>query len=255
VPIFGVNSSFAGYIGSRIDVTDQKLAEEALSKVSQKLIEAHEEERARLARELHDDVVQRLALLAVSLAEIKKNLPKSAIELHRGMEGAHHAAAELGNDVQSLSHQLHPSKLEILGLAKATTSFCKELSERQGMKIDVHAESVPQDLPKDISLCLFRVLQEALHNAAKHSGARHFEVSLIGSPSGIELTVHDSGIGIDPAEALKGDGLGLKSMSERLKLVSGELFVLSRVGEGTTIRAVVPLRNKIACAGLPQTRS
>jgi PAS domain S-box-containing protein len=249
VPRFGVNGSFAGYIGSCLDVTDRKLAEEALSKVSQKLIEAHEEERALLARELHDDIVQRLALLAVNLEGIKRNLPRSAIELRRQVEEAHNAAADLGNDVQTLSHQLHPSKLEILGLTKATTSFCKELSERQGVKVDFHAENVQRDLPKEVSLCLFRVLQEALHNAAKHSGVRHFEVSLMGRPSGIELTVHDSGIGVDLAEALKGQGIGLKSMSERLKLVSGELSVHSGAGAGTTIRAVVPLSSKMTAPG------
>ena len=248
VPIFGVNDSFAGYIGSCIDVTDRKLAEEALSKVSQKLIEAHEEERTRLARELHDDIVQRLALLAVGLEGIKKNLPRAAIELRMQVEEAHDAAAELGIDVQTLSHRLHSSKLEILGLTKAATSFCKELSERQGLKIDFQAENVPQDLPRDVSLCLFRVLQEALQNAAKHSGVTEFEVSFIGRPSGIELTVHDSGIGVDPAEAFKGAGLGLTSMSERLKLVSGELSIYSRVGKGTTIRAVVPLTSKMKAA-------
>jgi signal transduction histidine kinase len=156
------------------------------------------------------------------------------------VEEAHNAAAELGNDVQTLSHRLHSSKLEILGLTKATISFCKELSERQAVTIEVHAWNVPQDLPKEVSLCLFRVLQEALQNAAKHSGVTNFE---------IELTVHDSGIGVDPAEALKGDGLGLTSMSERLKLVSGELSIHSRVGAGTTIRAVVPLSSEITSPG------
>jgi len=248
VPRFSGESSFAGYIGSCIDVTDRKSAEEVLSKVSQKLIEAHEEERARLARELHDDINQRLALLAVSLDGIKQDLPRSATEFHRRVEEARSWVEDLASDVQALSHRLHSSKLEILGLVKATTSFCKELSERQGVKIDVHAESVPQDLPKEISLCLFRVLQEALQNAAKHSGVTYFQVSLIGRSSEIELSVHDSGIGFEPAEVLKGRGLGLTSMKERLKLVNGELSFHSHVGAGTTIRAAVPLSSKIATA-------
>ena len=213
------------------DITERKEAEEALSTVSQKLIEAHEEERARIARELHDDVSQRLVLLAWHLGSSNGNLRKQ-IE-------------DLANDVQALSHQLHSPKLELLGLATAAAGFCKEISDQQRVEIDFHCENIPNELLKEISLCLFRVLQEALQNAIKHSGSRQFQVSLRSGASEIELTVRDSGIGFETAEAIKGRGLGLTSMQERLRLVNGQLSIDSKPQRGTTIQARVPLNPRM----------
>ncbi len=209
------------------DITERKLAEEALSTVSQKLIEAQEEERTRIARELHDDIGQRLVLLAWNLGSSNGNLRKQVVDL--------------ANDVQALSHQLHSPKLDYLGLAAAAAGFCKELSDRQRVEIEFHSENIPKELPKEISLCLFRVLQEALQNAIKHSGSRQFQVSLRRGASEIELTVRDSGIGFETDEAIKGPGLGLTSMQERLKLVDGKLSIDSKPQRGTTIQARVPL--------------
>ena len=249
VPRFTADGSFSGYIGSGIDVTERKLAEEAISKVNQKLIEAHEEERTRIARELHDDINQRLAILAISLEKLQHNLPSSKAEIRKDIAEAGKQVRDLGSDVQALSHHLHSSKLEYLGLATAAAGFCREASSRQGVEIDFHSENIPKDLPKEASLCLFRVLQEAIQNAAKHSGSRHFEVSLSGGLSEIELRVHDSGIGFDPQEAMKGNGLGLTSISERLKLVNGNLFIDSQPQYGTTIQARVPLTTRMKSAG------
>jgi len=223
------------------DITERKQAEEALSTVSQRLIEAHEEERTRLARELHDDINQRLALLAVSLNDLKQSLPAVSIELGRKIDDASKQIGDVGNDVQALSHRLHSSKLEYLGLERAASGFCREFSDQQGVEIDFHSENVPNQLAPEISLSLFRVLQEALQNAAKHSGARQFQVSLKGQANEVELTVHDSGIGFDPEQAIKGRGLGLTSMRERLKLVGGELLIDSRLHRGTTVHAGAPL--------------
>jgi PAS domain S-box-containing protein len=216
------------------DITERKLAEEALSTVSQKLIEAHEEERTRIARELHDDVSQRLVLLAWHLGSSNGNLRKQ-IE-------------DLANDVQALSHRLHSPKLELLGLATAAAGFCKELSDQQRVEIEFHSENIPKELLKEVSLCLFRVLQEALQNAVKHSGSRQFQVSLRSGASEIELTVRDSGIGFETAEAIKGRGLGLTSMQERLKLVNGQLSIDSKPQRGTTIQARVPLNPRMKSA-------
>jgi PAS domain S-box-containing protein len=251
VPRFNPDGSFAGYIGSAIDITERKAAEEALSTVSQKLIEAHEEERSWIARELHDDINQRLALLAVHLETLKHDLAASDVRAKRRIEDATTDVGNLASDIQALSHRLHSSKLEYLGLAAASAGLCKELSERQNVEIDFQSDSIPKALPKEISLCLFRVLQEALQNAIKHSGARHFEVSLTEASSAIQLSVHDSGVGFDPEQAMKGGGLGLTSMKERVKLVNGNLFINSRQENGTTIRARVPLspRTKSATAG------
>jgi len=224
-----------------VDITERKRAEEALSKVSQRLIEAQEQERSRLARELHDDVNQRLALLAVKLDGLRQSCPFSATELNQELAEATEEVQAVSGDIQALSHRLHSSKLEHLGLAAASASLCRELSARNHVQIDFHAVSVPNDLSDEISLCLFRVLQEALQNCIKHSGARHFEASLSNGAKEIELTVQDLGSGFDPEEALRGRGLGLTSMKERLKLVNGDLSIDSRLQQGTTIHVRVPL--------------
>jgi PAS domain S-box-containing protein len=249
VPRFNADGSFAGYIGSCIDVTEQKLAEEALSTVNQKLIQAHEEERTEIARELHDDINQRLALLAIGLERLRHNPRSSKAEITKDIAEAVKQVQDLGSDVQALSHHLHSPKLDLLGLAAAAAGFCREVSNRQEVEIDFHSENIPKDLPEDASLCLFRVLQEAIQNAIKHSGSRHFEVSLSGGLSEVELTVRDFGIGFDPQEAMKGSGLGLTTIRERLKLVNGNLSIDSQPQHGTTIQARVPLTTKMKFAG------
>jgi signal transduction histidine kinase len=208
------------------------------------LIEAQEGERTRIAMELHDDVGQRLSLLAVHLDGLKQSRPTSAAELGLQIEEVRKQIEDLVNDVQALSHQLHSPKLDYLGLAAAAASFCRELSDRHGMEIEFHSENISKELPKEISLCLFRVLQEALQNAIKHSGSRQFHASLTGGANEIELTVHDSGVGFEPEEAIKGCGLGLTSMKERLRAVDGELSINSQLQRGTTIHARVPLRRE-----------
>jgi PAS domain S-box-containing protein len=231
------------------DITERKLAEEALSTVSQKLIEAQEQERSRLARELHDDINQHMALLAVNLGALKENLSASAAELAERISEANKQVEDIGKDIQAVSHRLHSPKLEYLGLAAAAASFCREFSDLQKVEVDFHSENFPKELPQETSLCLFRVLQEALQNATKHSGSRQFQVRLKGEANEIELTVHDSGIGFEPAEAIKGRGLGLTSMRERLKLVDGQLSIDSKPQRGTTIQARVPLNAGMKSAG------
>src|SRR5207302_7502359 len=187
VPRFGSDGSFAGYIGSCMDVTDRKLAEEAMADVGRRLIEAHEEERTWIARELHDDINQRIALLAIDLEQMKHNIPESAVLSHDHLRQVRQRLSDIGNDIQALSHRLHSSKLEYLGIVVAASSFCKELAEQHKVEIDFSHAGVPRSLPKEISLCLFRVLQEALRNAVKHSGMRHFRVELRGTSREIQL--------------------------------------------------------------------
>ena len=239
---FNVQDKMLRLVGMVSDITERKLAEEALSTMSQKLIEAQEEERTRIGRELHDDISQRLALIALGIESAKRRSPAWAAEVGNQV-------ADLASDIQALSHHLHPPKLEYLGLAAAAASFSTELSERHGVEIDFHSEDIPKELPREISLCLFRVLQEALQNAIKHSGSRQFQISLTGEANELELTVHDSGIGFESAEAIKGRGLGLTSMQERLKLVDGQLSIKSKSQSGTTIQARVPLSPRMKSAG------
>ena len=233
------------FVGEVLDITQRKLAEEVLSGVSGRLIEAHEEERSWIARELHDDFNQRVALLATILERVKQDLPATEQAARRGVEEASQHVTDLGSDIQALSHRLHSSKLEYLGLVAAVAGFCREFSERQNVKIDFLSENIPAALPKEISLCLFRVLQEALQNSLKHSGETRFDVSLKSAEDEIELNVHDSGVGFDPEKTISGHGLGLTSMKERLKLVDGQLSIDSKPQEGTTIHARVPLNLKV----------
>jgi PAS domain S-box-containing protein len=244
VPRLNPDGSFAGYIGSCRDTTDQKLAVEALADVGRRLIEAHEEERTWIARELHDDINQRIALLAVQLGQWVQYLPESGTKVTDHICHFRRGLAELGNDIQALSHRLHSSKLEYLGIAAAAKGFCNEMCERQKIEIAFSHAGIPPSLPKEIALCLFRVLQEALQNAVKHSGERFFRVELQGSLGEIELTVKDLGVGFDQQDAINRRGLGLISMRERLQLVGGELFIKSEPSHGTTISARVPLKAK-----------
>ena len=243
VPRFNPDGTFAGYIGSCIDITERKLAEESLATIGRRLIEAHEAERTWIGRELHDDINQRLALLAIELDRWSQGASTNEVtELVRHTR-AH--ITEIAQDVQGLSHRLHSSKLDYLGLATAAKSFCRELSEKTKVEIVFRDARIPHTLSKEVSLCLFRVLQEALQNAVKHSGVRSFTVDLRGTEESIELTVADFGAGFQEQEACTRHGLGLISMRERLQLVHGELSVKSKPGAGTTIRARVPLKTEV----------
>jgi PAS domain S-box-containing protein len=231
-----------GAVVAFIDITERKLAEAALANVSRKLIEAQEQERTRIGRELHDDIVQRLALVAVELQQLHENsviLP----DVRSRMDKLHKQISEIAADTQSLSHELHSAKLQYLGIAAAMRGFCREFGEQQKVGIDFQTHDLPSPLSPDISLCFFRVLQEALHNSAKHSGVRHFEVRLWGTSDEIHLTIKDSGAGFDRKAAKESRGLGLISMEERLKLVNGTLSIDSQPKRGTTIHARVPLNS------------
>jgi PAS domain S-box-containing protein len=244
VPRFNEDGSFAGFIGSCVDISDCKLAEEALATVSRRLIEAHEEERTRIARELHDDLNQQIALLAVELEQCGQCVPESAVDVQGYIHHACRRLSDIGKEVQALSHRLHSSKLEYLGLVTAANSFCRELSEQQKVQVEFKHTDIPHSLPKEIALCLFRVLQEALQNAVKHSGAQYFRVELRSTSEEICMKVTDQGVGFDRHDAIMSQGLGLISMRERLQLVHGEFSIESEPSRGTTIRARVPLGTK-----------
>jgi PAS domain S-box-containing protein len=223
------------------DITERKRAEEALSSMSRKLIEAQEHERARIARELHDDINQRLAMLAVELEQLKEN----PSEVGSRVQELRRQTTEMSNDVQALSHDLHSSQLEYLGAVAGMKGWCKEFGDRQGMQIDCRHD-VRSTLPTEIGLCLFRVLQEALHNAAKHSGEKRIEVQLREEPGEIHLIVSDSGRGFDVEAVKQGKGLGLTSMRERVRLVDGTFVIDSKPMGGTTIHVRVPLDSEHA---------
>ena len=221
------------------DITHRKQAEESLLGMSRKLIEAQEQERSRIGRELHDDIGQRLSMVAIELQQLYEG-PLDLSEVRNRTGELQKQITEIADDIQFLSHELHSAKLQYLGIAGAIRSFCQEFSEQQKVEIDFNVHDLPRPLSPDISLCLFRVLQEALHNSAKHSGVRHFEVRLWGTSDEIHLTVKDSGAGFDREAAKESRGIGLISMEERLKLVNGTLSIDSQPKRGTTIHARVP---------------
>ncbi len=241
VPRYNQDHSFVGYVGIAIDVTERKRAENVLASLSSRLIDAQDQERTRIARELHDDIGQRLAMLINELSQFQQapfDLPSAVRSRMRELQTE---TLGIAAGVQSLSHELHSSRLELLGIAVATRGFCREFGEKQNVRIDLHVQDVPGRLSRDVSLCLFRVLQEALHNSVKHSGVRHFDVTLYGTSDEILLTIRDSGVGFDREAAKASQGIGLVSMEERLKLVKGTLSIDSQPRLGTTICARVPL--------------
>jgi signal transduction histidine kinase len=228
-------------LGTAVDITDAKVAEEALATVGSRLIEANEGERTWIARELHDDVNQQIAVLGIRLDRLKQHVSESTADVQTEVTELYQRITQLGKNVQALSHRLHSSKLDYLGIVAAGRSFCEELSAQYQLQIHFNHAGVPRKLPAEISLCLFRVLQEALQNAVKHSGAREFNVELCAQHGEIQLAVIDQGIGFDSQNASTNRGLGLISMHERLQLVKGQLSIRSKKGQGTTICARVPI--------------
>lgn len=223
-------------IGMVADVTDHKLAEAALFDVNRRLMQAQEQERSRIGRELHDDITQRLALLAIKLEQLSEN-PHQAQSRAREL---YQETVEISNDVQAISHDLHSSKLEYLGVIPGMKSWCKEFALRQNAEIAFTSE-VAHRLPLEVGLCLFRVVQESLRNAIKHSGVKHIEVRVSEHLNQVHLTVSDSGKGFNVDAAMKGKGLGLTSMRERVRLVNGTIAIESEPGNGTKIHIRVPL--------------
>jgi PAS domain S-box-containing protein len=234
------DGSFGGFIGSASDTTDQKLAQQALAKVSGQLIEAQEKERSRIARDLHDDICQRLALLSMEIERANRTSTGWPAATTQNLDDIRNHCSQIARDVQSLSHQLHSSTLDFLGVVAAIRAFCGEVSKQHQVSIAFQETRVPKHLPKDLSLCLFRVAQEALHNAVKYSGGRQFAVALFATDDEVQLVVRDTGAGFDVEQAKKNRGLGLVSMQERINLVHGRFAVDAKPGKGTRIFAAVP---------------
>jgi PAS domain S-box-containing protein len=224
------------FVAEVLDVTSRIQAQLALSEMTRKLIEAQEQERARMGRELHDDINQRLSMLAVELEQLQddpSDFPRRALELRRQTD-------EISRDVQALSHELHSSKLEYLGVVAGIRSWCREFAERQKIVVDFTGD-VSIVFPPEVGLTLFRVLQEGLHNAVKHSGVKRVEVQIHKHLGEIHLIINDMGNGFD-IEMVQGNGLGLTSMRERVRLVNGTIDIQSKPTSGTTLHVRVPFK-------------
>jgi len=241
VPRFESSGTFCGYIGSCLDVTDRKSVEATLRELSGRLISAQEHERVRIARELHDDLGQQLALLQISVDQFEaglSNLPDAAVQQLRAIS---RGTERLASGLHKTAHQLHPFKLEVVGLVTALNGLCREFSEQHKLNVQFVQHDMPPLLAQDASLCLYRIAQEALHNVVKHARVSKAIVELSAANGDIELHIADAGAGFDADAAAANSGLGLVSMRERLRLVGGRLSIESSPRQGTRIRASVPL--------------
>lgn len=239
VPRYLADGTFAGYVGVAVDIQDRKEAEQARHELAGRLLRAQEEERSRIARELHDDIAQRLALLTIRLRQLEQEAAQSADQERIAV--LRRQSKQLSMDVSHLSHLLHSSYLENLGLAAAVENQCRETAELHHLEIDCKVRNLPRVLDHDVALSLFRVVQEALRNVIRHSHATQVRVELFADGPTLHLRITDDGVGFDSSAPGHGEGLGLVSMKERLRLVGGECSISAQPSRGTRVEARVPL--------------
>jgi PAS domain S-box-containing protein len=263
VPILNEAGELMGYRGVDKDITGRKRAEEALKEseaalrtskkdlqlLAGRLISAQEEELRRLSRELHDDLTQRLAVLAIEAGKLElalDKMPEHCSESARASARIKEQLIRVSEDVHVISRQIHPTILEDLGLVRAIESECASVMRRHPVGITFKKENVPDEIPDDIALCLYRVIQEALRNVTAHSEAKKCEIFLKGDDHALSLTVSDDGMGFDPLEVRRMPGLGLSSMRERVQLIHGEFLIQSQPGKGAVIMVRLPLAGGFA---------
>ena len=252
--VFGICDSRGAVVGwatVSVDITERRRAERSLQKSRQelralagRLINAEEEERKRISRELHDDLSQKLAMLAFDTGSLVLVPPPSMDEMKEPLRNLQARVVQLSQHVRQISHQLHPTILEDLGLTAALSELCEEFSAREGIEVHFEQEAMPKALPVDVASCLYRVAQEALHNVSKHAGATQVWLKISGSPEGFHLCIYDTGVGFDSRD-LHQHGLGIVSMKERVGMVQGEFSIHSQPGRGTEIKVFVPLSKGI----------
>jgi two-component system, NarL family, sensor kinase len=237
--------TFVGAFAIYQDISERRRSEEKLQALRNRLTRTQEEERSRIARDLHDDIGQRLALLSIDLEQMKLAAQQDGSAFARELEALVRTAGEITSDVHNVSRRLHPSQVELLGLAPALNNFCREFATRNSMRIQFTSACLTCRLPEEASLCLFRVAQEAIRNVHKHSGCREALVELDEISGSLRLRISDCGAGFDPLSAESTQGLGLLSMEERLRSMGGELLVHSRLGGGTCIEACIPATQNV----------
>ncbi len=236
-------------MGISLDITHRKLIEKtlrangnALHKLAGKLLTAQEEERRLLARELHDDLSQRLAVLAIEAGKLEKQAGHLPSQIVNKLRQIREQIVAISYDVHDISRQLHPSIIEDLGLVDALKSECLSFSRRENIPVRFEQLGVPDIIRRDIAFCLYRVSQEALRNIKKHAKAQKAEVMIIGDNEELVLRVKDHGVGFEPEKVGQKPGLGLASMEERARLIKGKFIVQSQIGKGTAIEIRVPLK-------------
>jgi PAS domain S-box-containing protein len=226
--------------GTTQNITERKRSEEALVAMSGRLITAQEEERTRIARELHDDLSQRMAIVQIGLEEFKQAVPSLSKQAQQQLDNLAEVLSDVSSDLHGLSRQLHPVMLGSLGLLTSLKRVCTEFCTQHKLQVQFVHKDIPGEIPNDVALCLFRIVQEALRNVVKHSGAKTAEIELFGHAEEIHLCISDPGSGFNVASANRAVGLGLVSMRERSRLVGGHFSIESQLNSGTRIRVRVP---------------
>lgn len=227
-------------LGVFVDFSERHRTEQMLLDLGGRLINAHEQERARLSRDLHDDVAQRVALFTAELGVLRRHLAQAEPDIQDQVNRISAEATRIGTELHRFSHELHPARLEHLGLEKSIRSLCRDIADAHRLEVQVDIIGGPVALASDTALCLYRIAQEALHNVVKHSGASQATVGLKTSGQDVVLSIADDGVGFDSAAAPQKDALGMISMRERARLVHARLDVSSRPGAGTTVEVRVP---------------
>jgi len=230
------------------EIAERQQAEQALEDLAGRLIHAQEEERSRIGRELHDHISQMLGVLTIKIDQLRADRATPAT-VARVLDDLRQGASDVTDDVHRLSHRLHSSTLDYLGLVPALQKLVTEFSERQGITVDFAHTSLPAPLPSDVALCLFRITEESLSNVAKHSHAKSARVEVSGSSEGIRLTVEDDGTGFDMTRPESRAGLGFVSMQERLRALRGTVQINSAPSRGTVIDVRVPATNVVSDRG------
>jgi PAS domain S-box-containing protein len=241
-PRVSPSGEFLGYIGSCIDITARKAAEESLANLSGQLIRAREDECARIARDLHDELNQRMVLMSIALEQLRQRAADTHPDMSMPLSELVTQAGEVSREIHRISYALHPSKLAFLGLVASVKSLCDNLHQLHQLTIEFSHDGVPAGLSQEISLCQYRIAQECLNNVIRHSRSQDATVELRGTRDEIVLRVSDTGVGFDSDSPAAKGGLGLISMRERLRLLGGNISIESRPLQGTQITASVPLR-------------
>jgi len=244
VPFFRADGTYAGHIGTCIDITDHKNRETTGYRVQDNLMLGQEAERKRVARELHDGVGQRIALLAMALREVEALVPAASPALQEKLRLVEEEVGRIATDLHRLSHNLHPSTVAHLGLVPALRRLCTEFSEQMNIVVEFVAVGDCADIPEETALALFRVGQECLANVAKHSQSRAAKVFLIEQPAEIRLTIIDSGVGFDVSRVHSSPGLGLVSIHERARMLGADVEIRSSPSRGTQVELRLPLSDE-----------
>jgi signal transduction histidine kinase len=233
------------------EIVERKRAELALEELAGRLIHAQEQERSRIGRELHDHISQLLGVLMIKIDQLRAH-PAMPSVMDGALNDVRHCASDITDDVHRLSHRLHSSTLDYLGLVPALQKLVAEFSDHHEIPVEFVHSSLPAPVPPDVALCLFRVTEESLNNVARHSHARAAHVDVRGAPDGIHLTVRDDGKGFDMTQLQSRAGLGFVSMQERLRLLRGTVSIDSAPSRGTTVIVWVPSQ-QVSAEGVGET--